>query len=343
MDLKSLKDRIYNDIVTNFKNAITPLKKSLFDTLSYALASAFKLLYIYLDQIQADSFLTTCTESRVLNYFAPLKNLTLKEATSSEGIVRFTGIDTSIIPIDTIIIYNEYEYITTESGEISGGFVDINCESVEKGTLYNTINNIDLVLAFPIIGVDNEASSTPGFTGAIDDETIESLRTRTKIKFASPSKIDNSSSYKSLALEVDNVKAAFVSELKNGVGTTGITILTFSNDGVPVQADIDTVEQYFIDNEAIPTYSEFEFFLPDIISQDFTIQLIINDETNQNIIEQLIRDYLYLFVKPNKDFLYSDLNKILQANGARLENPTPSTIESLNDDQIIDVGTITWQ
>lgn len=343
MTIKSLKDRIYNDIVTNFKNAITPLKKAFFDTLSYSLASAFKLLYTYLDKIQSDSFLTTCTESRVKNYFAPLKNTKQKDATSSIGLAKFTGIDGSTISEDTIILYNEYEFITTESGTIASGFIEIGAKSVEKGTLYNTLGNIDLVLAEPIPGVDNEVFSTLGFDGAIDSETVESLRTRTKIKFASPSKIDNSYSYKSLALELDNVKAAFVSELKNGVGTTGITILTFSNNGVPIQSDIDEVEQYFINNKAIPTYANFEFFIPTIITQNFTIQLIINDETNQKRIEDILRAYLYLFVKPNKLFSYSDLNAILQANGARLESPLPTDSQILANDEIIDIGTITWQ
>jgi uncharacterized phage protein gp47/JayE len=346
MTLQELKDRIYNDIVTNFKNAITPLKKSFFETLSYALSSAFKLLYVYLDKIQADSFLTTCTKSRVLNYFAPLKNLKLKEATSSEGTVRFTGLDGSIIPIDTVILYNEYEYITTESGtigDVTTGLVDINCKSVETGTLYNTIANITLVLAFPIDGVDNNVFSSGGFTGAIDDETVESLRTRTRQKFASPTNIDNNFFYKSLASEVDGVKASFVSELKNGVGTTGITILTFSNNGVPIQADLDKVEQNFIDTGSIPTYANFEFFIPTIISKDFTIQLIINDETNQNNIEQLIRDYLYLFVEPGTTFLYKDLADLLQSNGARLVSPLTTDTEVLASDEVIDIGTITWQ
>ena len=79
-----------------------------------------------------DSFLTTCTENRVLNYFAPLKNITRKEPTVSSGIVKFTGIDATLVPTGTILIYSELEYITIADGTISSGFADINCESVEK-------------------------------------------------------------------------------------------------------------------------------------------------------------------------------------------------------------------
>ena len=342
MTILDIKNRVYNDLVTSFRNAITPLKKSVFEIFSYTIASTANLLYIYLDRVLNDSFLTTCTQQRVLNYFAALKNLKIKEATFSEGTARFTGVDGSIIPIGTIVIYNEYEFITIAEGTISSNFVDLICNSVEKGTLYNTLENISLVLANPIIGVANEVFSTTGFTGAIDEETIESLRTRTKQKFASPTNIDNKYFYKSTALELSNVKAAFVSSLKNGTGTTGITILTYSNNGLPIQADIDEVEQYYIDQKAVPTYAEFEYFIPSRILQDFTIQLVINDETNQKRVEQLIRDFLYLFVEPKTTFYFSNLNALLQSNGARMNLPLTTDTIVLADNEVIDVGTITW-
>ena len=342
MTIQQLKDRIYNDFVSSFQNAITPLKKSFFEQLSNTLAATFQLVYIYLDRILNDSFLTTCTESRVLNYFAPLKNITRKEPTVSEGIVRFTGTDTTLIPTGTVLIYSELEYVTIEDGTISSGFANINCESVEKGSVYNTLANIDLFLSVPIVGIDNKATSTFGFSGAIDEETIESVRTRTKQKFATTTQVDNDNFYRSLANEVSNVKASFVSDIKNGVGTFGITILTFSNNGVPTQTDIDAVEQYFIDNEAVPIYVFTEYFLPTITNQNFTIQLAINDADNQTIISQLVRDYLYLVQKPNTTFKYAGLSDTLQANGARLISPDPSSEDTLDDDEVLDLGVITW-
>lgn len=342
MDILELKNRIYNDFVSSFQNAITPLKKSFFEQLSNTLSATFQLLYIYLDRILNDSFLTTCTESRVLNYFAPLKNITRKEPTVATGIIRFTGVELTIVPSGTILLYNELEYITIESGTITTGFADINAESVEKGTVNNTLGNIDLFLSTPIDGIDNKAISIAGFSGAIDTETIESVRTRTKQKFASPTNIDNDNSYKSLANELSNVKASFISSNKNGVGTFGITILTFSNDGVPVQADIDEVEQYFIDNEAVPTYIEAEYFLPTIVSQNFSIQLAIDNTENRELLTKLITEYLYLYQKPGTTFYFANLAKFIQSNGARLVSPLTTDSVLLAADEVLDMGTITW-
>jgi len=343
MTIRELKDRIYNDFISSFQNAITPLKKSFFEQLSNTLAATFQLVYIHFDRIVNDSFLTTCTESRVLNYFAPLKNIIRKEPTVSSGVVTFTGVDTTIIPTGTILIYNELEYITLADGTITVGTIDINCESIGEGSLNNTLANITLVLSSPIVGVDNNAISVLGFSGAIDQEIVESVRTRTKQKFATTSNVDNVNYYKSLANEVSNVKASFISQLKNGVGTFGITILTFSNDGVPIQSDIDEVEQYFIDNNAVPVYVIAEYFIPTIINQNYTIQLAINDATNQAIVEQLIIDYMYLNQEPNTRFNFQGLSDFIGANGARLISPDPLDSIVLGNDEILDLGTITWQ
>lgn len=342
MNIKELKDRIYSDLITSFKNAITPLTKSLFEKFSDSLSATFQLLYIFLDRISSDSYLTSCTVARVYSYFAPLKNIKPKEASVSRGTIRFTGVNGTLIPTGTILIYNQLEYITSEDGTISAGFADIASKSVGKGSENNTPADIDLSLSIPIPGINNKATSSLGFNGAIDKETPESVRTRTKQKFATATRIDNDNTYKSLANEVDNVKASFISSIKNGVGTFGVTILTFTNDGVPIQADIDAVEQYFIDNNAIPTYVDAEFFLPVISNQDFDIQLAINNTQNQNDISQLIRDYLYLVQKPGTTFELQGLANTLQSNGARLISPTPDSSIVIASDGVLDLGVITW-
>lgn len=342
MTIQEIKNRIYQGFVSSFNNAITPLRYSFFDQLSNALAAAFQLLYIYYNNIFKDSFLSTCTESRVLNYFAPLKNVVRKDATQSIGVGRFTGTDGATIPAGTKMTYNELEYETIDEGAIASGYVDINCQSVGAGSENNTLANIELFLIVPISGVDNKVVSTAGFATAIDQETVESVRTRTKQKFAAPTSVDNDFTYKSLANEVPNVRASFISSLKNGVGTFGVTIFTQGNDGVPVQADIDAVEQYFIDNEAIPEYVEAEFFLPVITPVDFTIILATDTDDNRADMEQAIQDYLDLNQKPNTIFVYQGLADYIQKRGGRMNSPLPTVTTTLDPDEILSVGTITW-
>ena len=340
--ITELKDRIYQDFVSSFENAITPLRRSFFDITSNTLAATFYLLYIFLSKVQKESFLTTCSEDRVTSYFAPLKNIEQKDATASTGTVTFTGIDGTEIPNGTRLTYNSMDYKTSEAGEISSGYATLSAESLYTGTTYNTIGDISLYLRNPLSGLDNKVTSIDGFSGAIDDETIESLRTRTRQKFGVASQIDNDNYYKSLANEVDNVKASFISDNKNGVGTFGVTILTSSNDGIPVQDDIDAVEEYFEDSEAVPVYVGVEFFMPSISYIDFTIQLTNNTVDNQETTEQSIRDYLYLNQKPNTTFEWEGLSDYLKNIGARLLVPNYDDSYIIQDDEVLDIGDITW-
>lgn len=342
MTIKEIKDRIYKDYIASFKNAITPLRVSFFDKFSDSLAGTFQLLYIYFNNILKDSFLTTCTQSRVLSYFAPLKGLTQKNATVATGIVRFTGTDASIIPLGTILIYNNLEYKTTELGTIASGYADVQCESVEAGSENNTLENITLNLSVPVDGIDNSCISIGGFSGANDRETIENLRNRTKEKFANPESIDNYYTYTSLAETLPNIKKAFVSENKNGAGTFGITALTVGNNGVPIQADIDAIENLFISQNAIPVYVIPEYFLPTIITQDYTILLQDTSDENKTYITQLIRDYQYIYQRPNSSFYFSGLAAFLETKGARMTSPDPLTFQAIANDEILDLGTITW-
>ena len=342
MTILELKNRIYNDFIASFKNAITPLKNSFFEQIANSLSATFQLLYIYLDRIEKDSFLNTCTPDRVLKYFAPLKNITRKNPTKSTATVTFYGADTTIISVGTKLIYNNLEYITTEEGTVLSGVANVKCESAGSGTANNTLANIDMFLSSPIVGINNKAHCVQGFSGAVDEETIESVRTRTMQKFATSSYVNNENFYKSLANEVPNVKVSFISDNKYGVGTFGITILTYSNNGVAVQADLDTLKEHFESKQAVPIYVSVDYFLPLITKVNFNIQLAINDTTNQTNVTQSIKDYLYLSQKPNTAYAYAGLAEYLQSQGARLVLPLTTDIKALADNEVLDVGVITW-
>mgnify|MGYP003645050034 CR=1 FL=1 len=343
MTLQEIKDRVYNDFVVSFENAITPLKKSFFEILANSISGVIHLIYIYLDNVKKESFLNSCSDARVLNFFAPLLRLSLKNATKSKGIVLFTGVNSSVIPSGTKIIYNSnVEYETIEDVTILNGDANVECVSIKEGSLNNTINNISLSLVIPIIGVDNDALCTLGFAGAIDIETIGSLRTRCITKQGDSPQIDNNNYYKTLALEVPNVRASFVSELKNGVGTFGVTVLTNSNNGVPLQSDLDDVEAYFILKKGVPAYTQVEYFLPVIVYQNIDVFLAVNSVQNQELIRQLIKDYIYRFQEAGTIYSFVGLSKIMQENGARLVNPLPTDNITLSLDEVLDVGTTSW-
>ena len=341
ISLNDLKNRVFTDFISSFDNAITPVKKSFFDVLSNTIASVSRLQYIYLENVQKESFLNSCSEDRLLTYFSPLNNVTKKTATKSVGTVTFTGVNASIIPINTKVTHNNIEFVTTSAGTISNNSVDISVESVNAGILNNTLSNIQLFLNIPIEGVDTGLTSLNGITGAIDQETIDSLRTRIINKQATSKEIDSINYYKSIINEVNNVKSGFVSERIYGNGTIGITILTKSNNGT--QNDLDTVQVYLENRKAIPAYVNATYFLPTIISQAFTVLLSVDNATNQTKIKKIIQDYIYEYQRLNSSFSYLGLSKILLNNGSRLVSPAPTDATTISSVQVLDVGVVTWQ
>jgi len=342
MTILEIKNRIYNDFIASFKNAITPLRQSFFEQISNSIAATINLVYIYIDRVQRESFLTTCTDDRVKTYFAPLKNISQKLATKSKGVVRFYGVDGATIDAGIKLSYNSQEYITISSATIASGYADVECESVDAGDITNTSKQIDIYLQSSIEGIDNKAYSEDGFSGAIDDESIDSLRTRAKQKFATASNVNNANYYVSLANELPNVKASFVSSNMHGSGTFGVTILTYSNDGVAIQQDIDEVASYFKEKEAIPEYVECDFFLPKITKIDMQIQLAVNNDSNKKIVKQAAMDYVYLFQKIGGEFSIDNLSKYLQTLGARVISPDTTQSIVTDNNEVLDLGVIEW-
>jgi uncharacterized phage protein gp47/JayE len=347
MTLIDLKNRIYSSFVASFTNAITPLRKSFFEVISNAMASVSNLLYLYLDNVQKNSFLNSCSQSRVLSYFAPLNRLTIKAATYAEGVIRFTGLPGTTIPLGTKVIYNNtsLEYETTVASTIDiNGYVDITMKATSDnlGSQANTLPNIDLTLSVPILGINSAVVSTLGFTKGIDKETVESLRQRCMIKQGDSPLIGNRNYYRTLGNKISNVKATFISELVNGPGTFGITILTYSNNGVAIQQDIDDVEDYFTSLSSIPAYVKADYFLPTIIYTNIQILLAVNNDTNKAIVESLARDYIYLYQRQGGTFSFLGLSKILQNQGARLIDPEHSYEIDIALTEVLDIGTITW-
>ncbi len=340
MTIKTIKDKIYNDFISSFSGVITPLSKSFFDNFANSLSGMFKLLYIYMDNVSKESFITTCSDTTLLTYFAPLNGVERKTATKSKGTTTFSGVAGSVIPAGTILKYNKLVFITTAEATITGADIDVLCESVETGEQSNTAENITLELSESIEGIDDNANSTGGFTTATNIEGIEALRYRVKLAISSSVKTENDNYYKSQAMIVENVKSVYISNAKNGAGTLGLTILT--ETGTTAQTDIDNVEAHFVDNSLINPAIQVEFFIPTIVHLNLSIQLSQNTEANQSDMVEMIKDYLTIYQKPNKTFYIKDISDYIATKGGRVIVPIQTADITLADDEVIEIGAMTW-
>ena len=174
--------------------------------------------------------------------------VTRKVATLATGIVRFTGTDTTVIPVgtqisNTVLLGSPDEpqvFQTSAEGIISGGFVDVAVAAVTAGTEGNLpANSIDRMVTIValVTAVDNAVATT----GGTDDETDDDLRTRLLASIAAQEGAGTSDDYETWALQVIGVGAATTEPLWNGAGTVRVMILdlTFQPASAQLQTDVD--------------------------------------------------------------------------------------------------------
>lgn len=158
-------------------------------------------------------------------------------ATPAAGTVRFTGTDGSEVGAGTRVGVEPLteeeeapEYLTTDAGLISGGFVDLPVEAVEAGTAGNVAANAVTRLLVSVTGVTSITNPTP-LVGGTDPQEDEPYRTRILARYTG-SKNWNAEDYESWLLDQEGVGKATVIPLFAGPGT--ILAIVRTPEGGPV-------------------------------------------------------------------------------------------------------------
>lgn len=113
-----------------------------------------------------------------LDYHVKKIGIVRVQASKSAVTVTISGDDGTTIPVGfTISTSNDIKFQSIESGEISGGTLDLEFESVEVGINQNVANGTLVEIDTPIIGVDSVTNSLSA-TGGRERETDDQLRAR---------------------------------------------------------------------------------------------------------------------------------------------------------------------
>lgn len=257
-------------------------------------------------------FFPDTADTEFLEKHAGLRGIRRRNATYASGQgATITGQENAEIKAGTQIKTEDNRfYETTESAVIlSSGSVVVPVRSLALGVGQNIKTATKASFMSAPVGVQTDVILN-NVIGATDAETDASLLERLLEIIRRPPAGGNKYDYRTWALSVDGVSAAYVYPLRRGLGTVDIAI-TADND-VPSDETIRRCQAY-IDDVRPVTAKESQVVKPDVTKVNFEIQVktsgVMLSEVKQSIITALT-DYFNTLI-PGDTLIVSQCEAIV--------------------------------
>lgn len=245
--LTDIKNRVDADIQSRLPGTDPKLRYSLLGILSRVFAGIAHGLYGYLQWISKQIHIDTADPENVIRR-AEEYGITPKEAQPAKGNIICTGTDGSTIPVGELLQRSDgVEFITDAIATIAAGTATVAVTAVVGGANTNTAAASVLSFVTPVPGVNSTASvDGTGLIGGIDDETLDSLRSRLKFRIQKPPQGGAAHDYVAWALQVPGVTRAWCYPLEDGAGTVKVRFMMDNSyaDGIPLAGDVTTVHNH---------------------------------------------------------------------------------------------------
>ena len=138
-----------------------------------------------------NAFNPNAASNITLENLVKINNLTRKAATASTVLIKYTGVDGTVIPLGSTVSSNSsltggisYKFDTESSGIIVGGTFEVLAIAQETGAVQVPIGSIT-VIDTPIVGITSVTNEAVGNVGT-DEETDPQLRSRRESEVALP-------------------------------------------------------------------------------------------------------------------------------------------------------------
>lgn len=257
-------------------------------------------------------FFPDTADTDFLEKHAGLRGIRRRNATYASGRgATVTGQPNAAIKTGLQIKTDDNRFFeTTESTVISAqGSVVVAVRSLATGTAQNiTQNTAGSFMAAPV-GVQMDVVLND-VIGATDAESDASLLDRLLEIIRRPPAGGNRYDYRTWALSVDGVDAAYVYPLRRGLGTVDIAIT--SNNDVPSDDTLRRCQAY-IDDVRPVTAKESKVVKPDVTKINFNIQVKISGVTLAEIksaISTALSDYFNTLI-PGDNLIVSQCEAVV--------------------------------
>ena len=232
-----------------------------------------------------------------LDLHAQLRGLTRREAVQAEGVIRFetdsaAGTDLVVAEGTVCMTAGGVRFETTQEGTISAGetAVEVPARAIEPGASGNVATGAIRAMAVAPVGVSS-CTNPEGFSGGLDAENDEELRSRVLETFRRMPNGANAAYYEQEAMSFPQVAAAAVVSRPRGTGSVDVVVSTAA--GVPDGALLEELQSYFEQRREIAV--DVQVRAPEVKNVTVTIRVAPEDnkdgETVRQAVEQAIRSW----------------------------------------------------
>jgi uncharacterized phage protein gp47/JayE len=220
------------------------LRRAILRVLAKVIAGGIHLLYGYIGYISRQLFITQAESDMLDSPHGAMRGIPRNSGSFATGIVQFSGTESTVIPKDTLLQnISGIEFLTTVSGTITGGVINIDIVAKESGISGNVVDTT-LELVSPIDGVNNSVLVILAPSGGLDLESDDDYRARMLEFIQNPPMGGNKTDYEIWVRSIAGVGNAWCLPLERGGGTVDVIFKASGSNPVPSGALIAEVEDY---------------------------------------------------------------------------------------------------
>ena len=283
--LKEIRGLVRDNVRSSLPGADASVPNSVLRVLSDAQGALAHLTLQYIDwlslQLLPDTAETEWLDRHGAIWLVNADGSTgRKQATFAAGIVSFTGVLSTIVPIGTRLQgENTVAYETTAEITLGSVPTEAPARALDPGTIGNLEMGDGLGLITAVPGVDGTVTIVE-MTGGVDTENDDDLRDRILRRIQKPPMGGDDDDYVAWALAVPGVTRAWTSPGEMGIGTVTVRFmmddLRASSGGFPNADDIALVTAY-IDSKRPVTVKDRFILAPIPEPIDFKISNLYHD------------------------------------------------------------------
>lgn len=342
-------EEIYDEMLAVFRKE-TGAEASAVSDLSvklYAVAAQVYGLYVQADWLSRQCFPQTAT-GEYLDRHAALRGLERHGAVAAQGLIRFSvdtpaQTDLSILGGTVCSTAAQTRFETTEDAILPAGatWVEVPARAVEAGNAGNVPPGSILAMAVPPVGI-SRCVNTEAFTGGLDVESDEDLRSRVLETYRRMPNGANAAFYEQGALSFEQVAACSVLPRNRGTGTVDVIIATAA--GLPENALISQVQAYFEERREIAV--DVLVKAPTAKSVNITASVEPKEGYETEAVVAGVETAIAGFFsgrRLGKDILVAELNQLVfsQEGVANCKVTVPADDVSVASDELPQLGSLT--